>query len=906
MLAGLHRWLPRVVPLIAAAVAMAVIALVPGQAHAQDPSAPEPQAFEPEFSSGACPEHLEVPHDAVLTCGYVTVLEDRAKPDGRVIELYVVRIRDLSPIRYPYPPVIYLAGGPGGSATRATQRFLDQGRSLWAGRYLVLFDQRGIGGSRPRLECPQYRHDYADIRDRDLDPDEELEWRVEALLGCKRTLGESGIDLGTYTSASTAADVADIASAMGFDSFNLYGSSYGTLLALTVMRDFPAGVRSVILDGVLPLQVRFYETYFAEWAAAVDRFFRHCEAAPVCSRRYPDLEENFWGAADRYADAPFTLEYYDRYADRFFDEEFDGDFVAARLATSLRSDRLIPYLTFLVSEIAAGNDFVADAWARPVSWDDSEPIDNTAAWASMWCYSVGPLLDHAKIAADRAAHQRFVDPEHRHTVPALCDRWNDRPTDPVESKAVASDIPTLLLSGQFDPTTPPRWADLAAETLSNSYSFVVPMAGHGVGIDTQCGRKLMESFLYRPDQRPDSSCLMSDQPQFSDIYLNRGPRTTDTQDWGIGSSLRSTLFPVYAVAMASWVIQVVATTSSLTQPVATASWLIQGVAGVPALIVWPLTVLIVWPLTVLTVWPIIFVVSRRRQVPSSTNRLAGPARVIAAAALLIIVGFIFWALSGEDTDDVVRNFGYHPSIRLWFIIPYLIAPIAVLVLYLAYRAWRERWWSLLGRVHYTLVALSIVWSLVYLRAGGSSARSNAAGRGYSTAPRRHTGKSLPRTPIRGRYPVPGPWIPVYTGATGSPHFHPLMWPAQGHGHWYENRGKTPTSVIPAHAGIQSPAAVVNSDWRRRSHFHPLVCRSQPAWVVPVPVKEPAPLPPRRGVLDRNGSCRGGFETRPPRRGEATQETPTVVPGRREPIPGFPTTSIPHKLPPSVLSAYPLR
>ena len=716
MLAGLHRWLPGVWPLIAAVVALAAISLVAGQAHAQEQSAPEPQAFQPEFSSGECPEHLDVPHDAVLTCGYVTVLEDRAKPDGRTIELYVVRIRDLSHIRY-REPVIYLAGGPGGSATRRTQRFLDRGRHLWTGRYLVLFDQRGIGGSRPRLECAQYRHDYAEIRNRDLDPDEELEWRVEALLDCKRTLTDQGIDLGTYTSASTAADVADIASAMDFDSFNLYGSSYGTRLALTVMRDFPTGVRSVVLDGVLPLQVSSYETFYAEWAAAVDQFFRHCEADPACSSRYPDLERTFWGAVDRYTASPFTLEYTDRYTDRYFEWEFDGEFVASLLATSLRNEQLIPYLPFLVSEIAAGNDFVADAWARPVTWDESEPIDNTAAAASLWCYSYGSLLDHAKVAVDRTVNQRFVDPELRHTVPALCDRWNDRPTDPIESEAVASDIPTLLLSGQFDPTTPPKWADLAAETLSNSYTFVIPMAGHGVGIYTTCGRQLMESFLYRPDQRPDSSCLASDQPQFSDIYLNRGLRTMDTQDWGSGSSLRSTLFPVYAVAMATWVIQVAATTSSLSQPVTTASWLIQEVAGVPVPTVWPLTALIVWPLSVLTLWPIIFVVSRRRQVPSSTNRLAGPARVIAAAALLIIAGFILWAYPGEDAD-VVRNFGYDTSIRQWFVIPYLIAPIAILVLYLAYRAWRERWWSLLGRVHYSLVALSILWSLLYLRVWG--------------------------------------------------------------------------------------------------------------------------------------------------------------------------------------------
>ena len=692
MLAGLHRWLPIVGPLIATVITLAVFALVAGQAQAQEPFTPDPQPF----SGAACPYGLYVPGDATLTCGYVTVLEDRAKPDGRTIDLYVVRIRGPYPSRHS-DPVIYLAGGPGASATRRTQQFLNQARFLWTARDLLLFDQRGIGRSKPRLECAQYRHDYADIRDRDLDPDEELNWRVDALLGCKRTLTDQGFDLSTYTSASTAADVADIVSVWGYESFNLYGVSYGTQLALTITRDFPAGVRSVVLDGVLPLQINRYETHYADRAAAVDLFFRHCEADPACSKQYPNLEETFWRVVDRYTADPFTLQYYDRYADEFFEEEFDGDFLVANLAYSLRNERWIPYLPFLVSEIAAGNDVVADAWARPVSFDDSEPIDNTAAWASMVCYSAGPLVDHARIAADRETHPRFVDPEHRHVAPALCDRWNDRPTDPIESEAVVSDIPTLLLSGQFDPTTPPRWADLAAETLSNSYSFVVPMAGHGVGIFTPCGQKLMGSFLYRPDQSPDSSCLESEQTQFSDIYLNRGPRTIDTRYWDSDGLLVSRLLPV------QWVAQL----SVLT------------VWPMFVLTAWPVSVLTVWLAFVLTVWSAIFVVSRRRQVPSSTSRLAGPARVIAGAALLIIGGFISWAVFDQRiTDAIVRNFGYYSSIRQWFIIPYLIAPIAVLVLYLTYRAWRERWWSLLGRVHYTLVALSLVWSLAFLRLWG--------------------------------------------------------------------------------------------------------------------------------------------------------------------------------------------
>ena len=112
----------------------------------------------------------------------------------------------------------------------------------------------------------------------------------------------------------------------------------------------------------------------------------------------------------------------------------------------------------------------------------------------MECYSVGPLLDHTKIAADRAAHPRYVDPEHRHLAPALCDRWNDRPTDPIESEAVVSDIPTLLLSGQFDPTTvdgqrkcPPKWpAKMSLELLAMVSGHSVLTVGRFIGGLSAC------------------------------------------------------------------------------------------------------------------------------------------------------------------------------------------------------------------------------------------------------------------------------------------------------------------------------------------------------------------------------------------------------------------------------------
>ena len=64
----------------------------------------------------------------------------------------------------------------------------------------------------------------------------------------ERLVGEE-INLAAYNSPASAADLNDLRLALGYKEWNLYGRSYGGRLALTVMRDYPTGIRSVILDS---------------------------------------------------------------------------------------------------------------------------------------------------------------------------------------------------------------------------------------------------------------------------------------------------------------------------------------------------------------------------------------------------------------------------------------------------------------------------------------------------------------------------------------------------------------------------------------------------------------------------------------------------------------------------------
>ena len=700
-----------------AAVPAAVLLAWAAQAQ-QEPLTAKPFT-QPEFVEAECPMWPGRARGVHVDCGYVSVLEDRAKPDGNVIRLAVARLRGSVPSPHP-DPVIYLAGGPGESTLERTHRFIHDARFIWEERDLILLDQRGIGHSEPRLECPDYRRQNAELRELDLDPDEALQRKVDALLACKRTLSEQGIDVSTYSPQAVAADVVDVAEAMGYEAFNLFGSSFGTMLALTVMRDFPDNVRAAILDGVWPPQVNATEARHANAASALEAFFRHCETDPECAQGYPDLEQELWQVVDRYTEhLTLTFSNYDPYVSEYFEEEVDGHFILRRVLESLRSDSWIPYLPFLLHRIAGGDSFVAWAFIDPQNRSAGRPTENPAAGASLLCDADGRFADLSGVLADRAAHPRMVDPEAPDLVPALCAAWHDPTVGPADRTPVASDIPTLLLSGEFDPTTPPRWADLAAETLSRSHSFVVPMAGHGVGMDTPCGRKLAGAFLHAPGADPSPACSPRDQKRsgFRTIFLHHPMSKWGFNMWhshsaGTADTTRTTIVPRTTLVL-----------------------------GVLFILVLHLSALIVWP-----TGAVIRRIASGADVPAPR---VGYPRVTAAAIIALSAGFwwsmraaeeflllllthrlphwmsrlLFSALNAPDelgwlADEVARNFGYYSWVLPLFYIPYLTAAATVYVLYLAYRSWRKKWWTRLGRMHYSIVAITLVWYPFHLFASG--------------------------------------------------------------------------------------------------------------------------------------------------------------------------------------------
>ena len=253
---------------------------------------------------GRCP--VAMPEDYETTCGFLLVPEDRSLPDSPMIEVAFAIIHSLDPTPEP-DPVVYLAGGPGGSIIGNAGRVFDWMFAPFAEhRDVILVDQRGAGFSLPSLYCTEFQDHFTAHLEID-DPVENVALGMTRLLGCQERLSQSGVHTDAYTSAENAADLNDLRQALGYAEWNLFGISYGTRLGLTMMREYPDSIRSVILDSVYPPQADLYSEVIGNGERALRVLFAECAANARCQAAYPDLEAIFTDLYERLNTEPMIV-----------------------------------------------------------------------------------------------------------------------------------------------------------------------------------------------------------------------------------------------------------------------------------------------------------------------------------------------------------------------------------------------------------------------------------------------------------------------------------------------------------------------------------------------------------------------------------------------------------------------
>lgn len=455
------------------------------------------------------PCSLSAPGDVRVFSAYCArhaVPEDATRPDGRSIELALTWLPAESVEAQP-DPIVLLAGGPGQAAREAYA-----GASVQAAfgrlnrqRPVLLIDQRGTGDSRP-LPCRM-----PDVEDAErYDSPQALR---ELAQGCVAALSTDAA-LQHYTTVDAVQDLETLRQALGSPLYNLVGGSYGTRVALDYLRRHPEGVRSVVLDGVVPPELALGQDHAANLEAAVARIFAHCRQDSHCAERFGDPAETLAKLRQRLREAAPTVTLNDPYSNAPITATLSESLLAAVMRFYAYVPEFATLLPLLLDETETGHLQPLVAQGELLFRRADEQMMHGMELSVMCSEEAGRL--HAR-PQDEGSLLGNAVPE---LVQAQCAVWPQKPVPEDFHQPVHSDKPVLLLSGAWDPVTPPRYAEQVAQTLPNSRQLVAPGRGHIV-MGAGCAPRLLETFVETlAPAELDAQCLqvLRPPPFFTSFY----------------------------------------------------------------------------------------------------------------------------------------------------------------------------------------------------------------------------------------------------------------------------------------------------------------------------------------------------------------------------------------------------
>ncbi len=423
-------------------------------------------------------------------CGFVVVLERHGVARGRAIRLFAMVLQRAA--QKSQNALIYLNGGPGASSAFLGTALTGELAATFTSREdLILFDQRGIGFSQPALNCGG------------------------DMVLCRELYTRAGFEISAFNSVENALDVGDIRAQLGYEKLDVYGISYGTLLAQHVMRLDENVVRSVTLDAVLPVGVNALVDNIATKDRALRKVLEACASDARCNQAFPSLYFQLERAFEVVRNELLEVAIRGGERNGGFDLQLDEYMVYNFLISFLYETDANARIPFLIHAIAnkdsrsleqilspyfgiPGGSSEVNSFAQGMFFTVvcREMVNlNSAEWATTLGFDVLPIYRELSIKPSSG-------------VVKNCQDWKPGVASAADLEPVNSKIPTLMFTGKFDPVTPPEYARTVASHLERA-QVVEFVGGHGAlipGANLSCGAQLFQAFLERPELKLDTTC----------------------------------------------------------------------------------------------------------------------------------------------------------------------------------------------------------------------------------------------------------------------------------------------------------------------------------------------------------------------------------------------------------------
>jgi pimeloyl-ACP methyl ester carboxylesterase len=454
----------------------------------------------------AQPAHKENDHCYVdglserLRCGYVKVAENPDNPNGRKINIHYAIIPAVKNI-YPNQAFLAIAGGPGQSAIDNAPLFDNTFGQIRETRDILLIDQRGTGRSNI-LHCPEDK----DISPLLIDGDD-----FDTVAETKKCLAAIDSDVTQYTSTNALNDFEAVRKSLGYDRLHVYGISYGTRMAQLYMREHAGALATVTLDGVVPMQQSVLAI-----GLAVDRAFNllisDCEDQARCQNQFPSLREALVAIESDLLVAPIKTQIFHPLTAQPTEFLLTHNKFLGVIRLALYSPTTRALLPHAIDQASRGN-YQAILGLYSLSMEGMDMA--MGMHASVVC---SEDIHRVPAGLSEGLEQSHIGSTMFSELSKVCSIW---PSDKVAksfSAAIVSDIPTLLLSGELDPATPPEWAELAMVDMKNSTHLVAPHAAHGVAMQSCANRIVAQLVEEGSIAELDGDCLKKGRAR--SFYLN--------------------------------------------------------------------------------------------------------------------------------------------------------------------------------------------------------------------------------------------------------------------------------------------------------------------------------------------------------------------------------------------------
>ncbi len=429
---------------------------------------------------------------------------NRAEPDGETIELFVARLKStaLEPANDAFTVI---NGGPGGSSVDLLVDFGAAFRAFTRERDVLVIDQRGTGRSSP-LTCDA-------VADEPTEPDEEEIKRLT--LECIEKLPR---DPRYFTTTVAVQDLDALRAELGYDQLSVYGVSYGTRVTQQYMRMYPDQTRVAIIDGVVPPSEVLGHQVALHSQDSLNDVFDRCAEDPKCQERFPDLEADFATLAEllKANEIPLKLQH------PITGVPTELNLAYGHLLVYVRFALYAPETTALIPLII--HQAVHEKNYLPVAANALRMLHNVTSAINYGMHNAVICTEDTPFFAEEqvdfaALDSTYIGRDMYDTLGLMCGSWPAGVIDPDMKVPLESDVPTLVLSGEYDPITPPAWGDAVLRGLTNAKHLVAPGQGHGT-IARGCIPKLALEFVESANvSEVDVSCLehLAPYPFFVDL-----------------------------------------------------------------------------------------------------------------------------------------------------------------------------------------------------------------------------------------------------------------------------------------------------------------------------------------------------------------------------------------------------